>query len=552
MKGISWLLCVVFTLGVSWQVWADQEVILKSGTRMIGAVTIDGADAVVTMADDKVRVPLKDVATIAAENSSPERQAQRLLFTALEARLLNGKGNEAVGLLAEAKRLAPEDPSVAYWCASTLVDAGYGKAANEVFAPRREAIAKAYPGLADQLAARIKRRADMEKMPMELVKRLDELNAAASHQSPSAEKRQMFATFRVVDQHKQPIDQSAFRIESRGDEDNVESFDDGYYVLTFGRHRYNRDEPCRLEVVQAGFESKSFPFSAATNRVADVGEFVISRLDESSKRPYRVQVVDSNGKPIAGAKVALQTTTSQRSSGSEAASTTTDLDGRADLLVFPMKYSYSVSADGFNYQSGNVEVPAGDRAIEEQNVKMHRAIQSKIRVAWLSTGVGNAGGGATTSGEAEIRATGSAVRANQFGPDSINWIRTIQQQDRLILQFINQPFGGPPQFGSINWVRVVEPEVEKSDSDSKHKGQEKFDAIDLKKISELKDKIAPPKSINPVGAPGSYPGSVSVRAELGKVYVGKLMQRDMRTGQPVELSFKAIVDEMSSDGDLAE
>src|SRR5712675_1170375 len=72
---------------------------------------------------------------------------------ALSMRLMNGTGNEVVGLLAEAKRLAPDDPSVAYWCASTLVDAGYGKAANEVFTPRREAIAKAYPGLADQLAA---------------------------------------------------------------------------------------------------------------------------------------------------------------------------------------------------------------------------------------------------------------------------------------------------------------------------------------------------------------------------------------------------------------
>ena len=97
---------------------------------------------------------------------------------------MNGTGNEVVGLLAEAKRLAPDDPSVAYWCASTLVDAGYGKAANEVFAPRRDAIAKAYPGMAEQLAARIKRRADMERMPMELVKRIDELNATASRQAP--------------------------------------------------------------------------------------------------------------------------------------------------------------------------------------------------------------------------------------------------------------------------------------------------------------------------------------------------------------------------------
>jgi hypothetical protein len=286
---------------------------------------------------------------------------------------------------------------------------------------------------------------------MELVKRIDELNAAAARQSMGNEKRQMFAMFRVVDQHKKPVDQAAFRVESRGEEDSIESYDDGYFVLTFARNRYNRDEPCRLEVVQSGLESKSFQFSAASNRLADAGEFVVSRLDENSKRPYQIQVVDASGKPIAGAKIVLQTTIQQRSGMNEAASTTTDLDGRAELMVFPMKYTYSVAADGFNSGTGPAEVPTGDRKAEEQQVKLHRAIQAKIKVAWSSTGMGNAGGGATTSGEGEIRASGSAVRPNQFGPDAINWVRTTQQKDQLVLQFINQPFGGPQQFGSASW-----------------------------------------------------------------------------------------------------
>ncbi len=549
MKTLTRFLGVLFVFAISWQLLAEQEVILKSGTRMIGAVSIDGADAVIQMADDKLRVPLKDVATIAASDSSPERQAQRLLLAALEARVANGSGNEVVGLLAEAKRLAPDDPSIAYWCASTLVDAGYGKAANEVFAPRREAIAKAYPGMSDQLAARIKRRAEMEKMPSELVKRIDELNATASRQLPGTEKRQYFVTFRVVDQHKRPVEQAAFRIQNQGEEENLESYDDGYFVFTYSRNRYNRDEPGRLEVVQSGLEAKSFPFSAATNRVADAGEFVVSRLDESSKRPYRIQVVDSGGKPIAGAKIVLQTTTQQRNGVNEAASTTTDLDGRAELMAFPMKYSYSVSAEGFNYQSGNAEVMAGDRKPEEQQVKMHRAIKAKIRVAWSSTNPGNIGG-AVTSGEGEIRATGSTIQSNQYGPDSINWVRTSQQKDQLILHFINQPFG-PAQFGTVSWVRVVDSESAKKDGDGKSKGVEKYDSLDLKKIGELKDKLEAPKSVNPAGQPGN-PGSASLRAEKGKVYVGKLMQRDMRTGQPIELSFKAIVDELSSDVESAE
>jgi hypothetical protein len=543
-------LCAGLLISIVSHASAEQEVILKSGTRLIGAVTIDAGDVLVQMADDKVRVSLNQVATIAAADSSPERQAQRLLFAALEARVTGGASNDVVALLAEAKRLAPEDPSVAYWCASTLVDAGFGKAANEVFTPRRDAIAKSYPGLVDQLAERIKRRANMEKMPSELVKRMDEINATAPKQSTTNDKRQLYVMFRVIDQNKQPIDASAFRIESRGEEENLESYDDGYFVLTFARNRYNRDEGSRLDVVQAGLEQKGFQFSAAPNRLADAGEFVVKRLDEKSKQPYRVQVTDAAGKPVSNAKVSLQITTQQGRSN-EAASTTTDLDGRAELSVFPMKYTYSISATGFNYLNGSVEVVADEAKSKENKVQLHRAIEAKIRVAWLSTPINAGAGAGTTSGEGEIRATGSSIRYNQFGPNQIQWLRTNQTKDRLILQFMSQPFGGPALPGSAGWVRVVEPEGGATKSNGSKAAAEKYEKLDLKKVEEFKDRIAAPKAAGP-STPNAYPMSISVRAEPGKVYVGKMMQRDMRTGQPVEMSFKAIVDELSSDSEPVE
>jgi hypothetical protein len=503
------------------------------------------------MADDKVRISLNQVATIAAADSSPERQAQRLLFAALEARVTGGANSDVVALLAEAKRLAPDDPSVAYWCASTLVDAGFGKAANEVFAPRREAIAKAYPGLADQLAERIKRRANLEKMPSELVKRIDEINAIAPKQSPTNDKRQMYVMFRVVDQNKQPIDASAFRVESRGEEENLESYDDGYFVLTFARNRYNRDEGSRLDIVQAGFEQKGFQFSAAPNRLADAGEFVVKRLDEKSKQPYRVQVTDVAGKPISNAKVSLQTTTQQGRSN-EAAQTTTDFDGRAELSVFPMKYMYSVSAAGFNYQNGSVEVAADGGGAKENKVQLHRAIEAKIRVAWLSTPINAGAGAGTISGEGEIRATGSSVRFNQFGPNQIQWLRTNQIKDRLILQFMSQPFGMPRGSESPVWVREIKPEGAAKEDKSEKAASEVYEKLDLKKVDEFKKKIAAPKPVRRPGMPTNDQISTLVEADRGSVYVGKMISRDMRTGQPVEMSFKAIIDEMSSDSEPAE
>jgi hypothetical protein len=352
--------------------------------------------------------------------------------------------------------------------------------------------------------------------------------------------------FRVVDQNKQPIDASAFRVESRGEEENLESYDDGYFVLTFARNRYNRDEGSRLDIVQSGFEQKGFQFSAAPNRLADAGEFVVKRLDEKSKQPYRVQVTDVAGKPISGAKVSLQTTT-QQGRTNEAASTTTDLDGRAELSVFPMTYMYSITANGFNYQNGSVEVAADERKAKEQTVRLYRAIEAKIRVAWLSKPINAGAGAGTTSGEGEIRATGSSIRYDRYGPNAIQWLRTNQTKDRLILQFMSQPFGGPGLPGSTAWVRVVEPEEGLKGNEASKVAADQYGKLDLKKVEEFKDKIAAPKQ-----AGTSTPMSISVRAELGKVYVGKMMQHDMRTGQPVEMSFKAIVDEMSTGSEPAE
>lgn len=542
------LLCTVVLFFAAAPVLADQQVTLKSGANLVGKVKVDGDAIVVTIDDSDLRVPLAEVDTIESVDASPERQAHRLLLTALEARLMNDAGKEVIGLLAEAQRLAPDDPHIAYWYASSLSDAGFGQAASDVLEKRRDALMKAYPGMAEQLAAQIKRRVEMEKMPPALVERLDKLNTSAGKQPENTEMRQVATVFRVIDQDERPIERSAFQIQCNGQDENLESFDDGYFVHTFNRHRNNQDEPCHLYVVRPGLEGKEFMFTGATNRVQDAGEFVVQRYDESAKVPFRVHIVDVNKQPVVGARISLQATSPRGGSSSTPYTADSDSDGRAEVLAFPMKYSYSIQADGFSHSGGTVDLKAGAADPKQIEQQLHRAIRATIRLAWEST---MAQGGGKQSGESTLEVDGGPARPYQYGQDQTQWIRPVQVQDRLDLQFVEAPFGygpfGPPEA----WLRVVESEAEEEESPDAKARLDEFTEINLAKIDDLKDKLPTPRTVAG-NQPGNPRAPKVVTTKAGKIYVGRLQHRDMRTGQPIQLAFKVFVEEMSTDGEAAQ
>ncbi|MCI0333134.1 MAG: hypothetical protein L0228_07920 [Planctomycetes bacterium] len=540
--------------------FADVEVTLKSGTSLVGTVKIDGNDAIVKIGDSELRVPLTEVDTIAAVDAGPDRQAHRLLTSALEARLTNDSGREVIGLLAEAARLAPDDPHIAYWYASSLSDAGYGQAANDVLEKQREAIAKAYPGMTDQLVERIKRRVEMEKMPPALVERLDKLNADLGKQASSADMRHIAALFRLVDHEKQPIERSAFQIQcNNGQDENLESFDDGYFVYTFNRHRNNDEQPCNLDVTRPGLESKSFELNGSSNRVKDAGELVVRRYDEAAKKPFRIHLVGTDGKPVVGARVSFQGMSPRGNTTSHTLTAESDAEGSAEILAFPMKYTYHVQAGGFNHGSGNVELKADAAETKPIELKLDRAIQATIRVAWEATAMQ---GGGKTTGEATLQVDGGPPRPYQYGQDNTSWLRPAQQKDRLTLQFVDSPFGYGGPFGQADaWVRVVESdgnanegernEGEASAGEPKPLDLDAFNELELSKIDELKSKLKQPRTIGGGQVTGPRPPMV-LAAELGKIYVGRVQHRDMRTGQPIQLAFKVFVEEMATDDGAAE
>jgi hypothetical protein len=536
---------------------ADVEVTLKSGASLVGKVKVDGTDAVVTIDDSELRVPLSEVDTIAAAAAGSERQAQRLLLTALGAKKSGDGGTEVIGLLAEATRLAPDDPHIAFWYASTLADAGYGQAANDILAKQKEAISKAYPGMIDQLAARIKRRVAMESMPPALVERVDALNAELAKQSSAADQRQMAALFRIVDQEDMPIEQADFQIQCSGHDQNLESFDDGYFMYLYKQHRGNNDQPCHIEVMRPGLEAKSFDFSGSSSSVREAKKYVVKRYGEEARRPFRLALTDAAGKPVMGAQVSLVPVSSHGGGSNSGIQGETDAEGRAEIMAFPRKYSYRVSSQGFTPASGNVEIRADAPEPGEVKAQVYRAIRATIRLAWEATSLQ---GGGKTSGETTLDIGGGMP--NQYGQNETSWIRPIQQKDRLTLQFVDYPYGhGGPFTPAQAWVRVVESEngakpaeatggeVEGGETeavDEKPARLEEFTAIDLDEIDKLKEKLPQPRMLGGGQPTGPRPPMV-LAAEPGKIFVGRLQVHDNRTGQPMQLAFKAFVDEVSTD-----
>jgi len=70
--------------------------------------------------------------------------------------------------------------------------------------------------------------------------------------------------------------------------------------------------------------------------------------------------------------------------------------------------------------------------------------------------------------------------------------------------------------------------------------------LDLEDIDKLKSKLRAPRMLGGGQQMGPRPPMV-LGVEPGKIFVGRLLHRDNRTGQPVQIAFKVFVDEMSTD-----
>jgi hypothetical protein len=539
-------LCAVKIWLLAGTLFAEQIVVTKSGTTLIGTVSFEDDAVIVEFANGNLRVPLTDVvavATIAADgggNAQGHTQAQALLLKALEARLLKNGGEEAAGILAEAARIAPEDAQIAFWYASALVDAGEGKEANDVVNRHREAISAAYPNMFTTLVARIEQRLKLESLPRELMNRIDRLNAFAAAQPVTGDDQQMFAAFRVVDQDQSALPANSFRIECNGHDDKLETFDSGHFLLIFKQNRSSEGGICKLMITQPGYESRTFEFSASPSEVKNVGEFVVKKYEEAARRSVHVHVVDGAGKPLSGAQVRLYSQSSRNSSAYDSLSANTDAQGNAEILAYPLEYTYRVAANGMNPAQGSLAVKETS-AVPETKVTLYAALQGSLHVHWLRKTDGD--GGESTTGNAiiEIPAVQRGYNPMEFGPEV--WLRPAQVKGQLVLHLTTGMFGYayPGRGRSTAWVGKVKVDAP-DEADRARITAEQFEELDLNNFDELKKEYPRADEANLGPIPG--PTATAIAAKEGDIFIGTFEIRDPRTNRPMEIVFKAFVEKL--------
>lgn len=529
---------------------AEQQVTLQSGAKLTGVVSMEGADLVVDVAGAQIKVPFKDVASVTSAQAGDSDNASMLLLKALEARALAPGKRDDFGLFAEAFRLAPEDPHVAFWYARSLVAAGYGKGAHDVFAPRKEAIAAAFPGAVDRLQDQITARLELEKLPSALVQRIDQIaESAALVDSITAESLSYYGYFRLVDQNDEPIEKSAFRVHCHGENENLESYADGYHLFTYAQRRNFGNNACRLEVAQPGLLSETFEFQGSPRGAKCVGNFQVKRLTDADRREVVVRVVDPDGKPLPGATVGF-TPVSQfgRSEGIRPA--TTAAEGDAKLTLYPNNYQCQVSLKDFNSVSRMVVVAADGAPQDQIEFKLYSAIRATIRVVWRARminqpGMPQFGNEAVMTGEFEQQAGGAApvFRGGPFGP---HCIRLVQTEDDMQLQFTEHMRF--PNAAGASWVGRLESHESESSEDAKQAfdvkvAAELFNVLGLTELDSIVEEFKI-KRTNLGMMPGAG-GPVSLPVEAGDIFVGRMQSHDPQTGRPALVEFKILATELS-------
>ena len=531
---------LLFTVAVG-PAKAQQQVTLADGTEIVGNVSFADANIVIDVDGVELSFPLSEVTRVSSAKAALQNSGELLLFRGLEALASGRENSEALGLLAEAYRQAPENPKVAYWFAWCLVESGDGTAASEIFRMQHEEITSAYPHLSKQLAERIKGRLALESMPNQLVKTIDAINAGAANLPPNRDSETFAAYFRLLDQNERPIAQSDFRVTTSGENQHLEGFADGYFLYTFSRRRTYGASSVKIYISKAGLEARQFEFRAKRNGVGDAGVFTVKRFGEEDLQEVALLVVNQNDKPIHGAVVNARPSSGGGYQQNQEAQKTGE-NGKTTFDLYPGKYSCSAAFSGYVSGSKSLTISATDRPLDLVTIKLFPQIKAQLKIEWRGAllAMNNPAAGAmgqTMTGEMNL-ATGKPSR--HYG--DANWINLRQKEANLNLHLQNYSYGYgrgiPGQQAPPFWVGVAkagEGEPDKSP-------EELFEEIDLKKLDEMKEAKQLMELQTSVDQRGHL--ELPLNGKQGKIIVGTCSFRDNRTGQPMLIQFKAWIEKI--------
>lgn len=534
MKRAAWLLCLVMTCLSARGLDAEQRITLKSGVKFVGEIKFEGEAIVIEVAGASQRIAIDEIASIEPARYERKDEAKRLLVRGLESRIWDGTPKDAVGLLAEAERLDPDDPQITFWLASNLLDAGFGKIASKKFQDQRAALEAVYPAQLADLEARIQARLEIEKLPRTLVARIDQFNADAAR-AKAAGNQWGAIVFRVMDQSQAPLDREAFQInDDNAGNVGLETFEDNYFLFITAIQRGGKEAVCHVTPTAYGLKRDRVELRARASQATLNPDLIVHRYGDDEKIPLPFVVVDRDGTPLQGVRIELM----EMRYGQRGPSAETDGDGRAAVPVYPGEYAGVAKMEGFNGTTVRIALPDKDAAVE-QHVVLYRAASAVVRIVWRTTSV--QGGLNANNGETAIQLN-PQVAMEGLAPLAINrgdmgsQFRLVQDKEDLALQLLMRFTTNSPTVKR----QAMDPSV--VGQERRRLASERFDAIDLDKIDQLPEEFQP---ANLGGGNVQRTPLVSYQAKIGDILVGKVLTRDVRNGQPAEMAFKAVFEPLA-------
>lgn len=336
---------------------AEQQVVLNSGTVLRGTATLEEGKVKVVVGDSTLEVPIADVKSIDVLDEDEKRSAARLLQAALEQGASEGRAKLDYRLLAEARRLDPDSIPIAFWYAFALAEQGQWEGAKEIYSANQEQFAKTYPGLAADLEGRINERVADGKLPEPLRIRLETIEKqkpVSISDLQSLQSTYYYSLFRLIDQNGKPLAQSDFHIDQNRNDNQLESFEGGYYLFKHEvRNNYSSSTAPTLRITKPGFAPFDFQITGTPFDVRKYGDLVVQRLDDSDKKELTVRVT-SGSKPLSNVLITIRPQIRTGGATNEQQELRTDDKGEVTTKLFPFEYMVNGSKAKFTMASASI------------------------------------------------------------------------------------------------------------------------------------------------------------------------------------------------------